>query len=89
MSTAVPTVSFGYSVKAAGINEDVYGDADLCLEPGELEPSVAAARIERALAQADELRRRLRERLPAVRRRALAGAEVLREVADPRRTGLP
>jgi colanic acid/amylovoran biosynthesis protein len=89
MSTAVPTVSFGYSVKAAGINEDVYGDADLCLEPGELEPSVAAARIERALAQADELRRRLRERLPAVRRRARAGAEVLRQVADPRRTGLP
>jgi colanic acid/amylovoran biosynthesis protein len=81
MSTGVPTVSFGYSVKAAGINEDVYGHADLCLEPGELEPSVAAARIERALADRDALRRLLEERLPAVRRRAMAGADVLRAVA--------
>jgi colanic acid/amylovoran biosynthesis protein len=84
MSTGVPTVSFGYSVKAAGINEDVYGHADLCLEPGELEPSVAADRIARALAGGDSLRRRLEERLPDVRRRAMAGAEVLRHVARPR-----
>jgi colanic acid/amylovoran biosynthesis protein len=81
MSTGVPTVSFGYSVKATGINEDVYGHADLCLEPGELEPAVAAARIERALAEEHALRRRLAERLPAVRRRAMAGAEVLRALA--------
>jgi colanic acid/amylovoran biosynthesis protein len=80
MSTGVPTVSFGYSVKAAGINEDVYGNADLCLEPGELSPETAATRISSALSSADALRRLLAERLPAVRKRAMKGAEVLREV---------
>jgi hypothetical protein len=61
----------------------VYGHADLCLEPGELEPSVAAGRIEQALADGHALRRLLEERLPGVRRRALSGAEVLRQVARP------
>jgi colanic acid/amylovoran biosynthesis protein len=81
MSTGVPTVSFGYSVKAAGINEDVYGHADLCLAPEELSPETAAARISSALAGAEALRSRLADRLPAVRERAMKGADVLREVA--------
>jgi colanic acid/amylovoran biosynthesis protein len=81
MSTGVPTVSFGYSVKAAGINEDVYGHTDLCLAPEELSPETASARISSALAGAEALRSRLAERLPAVRQRAMKGADVLREVA--------
>ena len=81
MSTGVPTVSFGYSVKAAGINEDVYGHTDLCLAPEELSPEAASARIASALSGAEALRSRLAERLPAVRERAMKGADVLREVA--------
>jgi colanic acid/amylovoran biosynthesis protein WcaK/AmsJ len=80
MSTGVPTVSFSYSVKAAGINEDVYGNVDLCLEPAELEPAVAAERISRALSDADSLRSLLASRLPAVRERAMMGADVVRDV---------
>jgi colanic acid/amylovoran biosynthesis protein len=81
MSTGVPTVSFGYSVKAVGINEDVYGHADLCLGPEELSPEAVSAKVSSALAGADGLRRLLAERLPAVRERAMKGVEVLREVA--------
>jgi colanic acid/amylovoran biosynthesis protein len=81
MSTGVPTVSFGYSVKAIGINEDVYGHTDLCLAPEELSPEAVAGRISSALAGAEALRSRLAERLPAVRDRAMKGVDVLRQVA--------
>ena len=36
LSSYVPTLSFAYSIKAKGINKDIFGHEDLLYEPGKI-----------------------------------------------------
>lgn len=73
-SSAVPTLSIAYSVKAKGINRDLFGDERYVLETPQLSRERLWAGLE--LLQEDEVR--MRERydviLPTWRERAHAGA---------------
>jgi colanic acid/amylovoran biosynthesis protein len=46
ISTYVPTLSFAYSLKAVGINRDIFGHESYCLSPNDLNPSVVIKKIE-------------------------------------------
>ena len=73
-SSAVPTISIAYSVKAKGINRDLFGDERYVLETPRLARDTLWSGLE--LLQRDEsaIRERFREALPTWRERAHAGA---------------
>lgn len=79
-STGVPTVSIAYSVKAKGINADLFGDLPVVLDT----PDVSAQTLQDALAglERDEItiRNLLIERMPIWRQRAAVPATMLAQL---------
>ncbi|MCF3648454.1 polysaccharide pyruvyl transferase family protein [Synoicihabitans lomoniglobus] len=71
-STAVPTVSIGYSQKARGINQDIFGTQEFCIPTKEFRAESAIAAVSSALAQETKLRAHLAG--AAVKERASAMA---------------
>ena len=69
-STGVPTISIAYSVKAKGINRDLFGDTRLVLDT----PAVSLVSLRQYLSHLEsheqEIRDLLAERIPEWRRRA-------------------
>ncbi|MBP2144571.1 polysaccharide pyruvyl transferase WcaK-like protein [Methanofollis sp. W23] len=77
LSSCVPTLSFAYSIKAQGINQDIFGHTDYCMDPADLNPEVVAERITSMLDERTAIRNDLTERIPGVQRSALnAGIEL-------------
>lgn len=79
MSSGVPTLSIAYSVKARGINLDLFGHERYVLDTRELDAGRLAAGL--ATLQADEgaIRALYEQRLPLWRQRAGAGAALLQQ----------
>ena len=84
LSSLVPTLSFAYSIKAYGLNQDIYGSQEFCLKPGELTPSVVTERLVFMLANCKQIRARLADRLPDVIADAYKAGPVLREALEAR-----
>ena len=81
LSSGVPTLSLAYSRKAYGINQDLFGSQEFCMDGADLSvPGKVAARLSAVLGAADSIRQRLREKLPEVVRRAYAAGPRLRHV---------
>lgn len=78
-STCVPTVSLAYSVKAFGINEELFGHTDFVVGPEEFSAQSIIMKIEMALARADEIRNVLHEKMSGIRASALAAGAALKE----------
>ncbi len=82
LSSGVPTVVVGYSVKGEGILTDLLGsdlvkDAVLLPLPEFLEVGRAQARVNQAWQQRGPIAARLREQLPAVRERSALSFDIL------------
>jgi polysaccharide pyruvyl transferase WcaK-like protein len=82
ISSAVPTLSFAYSRKARGLNRDIFGCQDYCLQPAEISPETVAGRLADLLAKRDGVADYLARSLPAIRERALHGGTVLRRFTE-------
>lgn len=83
LSSCVPTLSFAYSIKAQGINKDIYDHTDYCLNPGELKINTISNRISIMLDQNTEIRNHLREKIPRVQRAAQnSGIDLKRIIQD-------
>jgi polysaccharide pyruvyl transferase WcaK-like protein len=80
LSSAVPTLSIGYSLKARGINRDVYGHQDFCIPVAKLDQAVLVEKIEQLLDENDTLRAALQTKLPSIRSLALSAGVKLREM---------
>ena len=79
-STHVPTLSFGYSVKAKGINQDIYGNQDQCLDVNNIGISQVVATIQKVIERESELRTFLKFKMPEVRSAALSSGEKLKHL---------
>lgn len=77
LSMQVPTLSIAYSVKALGINRDLFGHERYVLDTRELDAHTLADGLARLRSDEAEIRSLLAERIPEWRRRATLGAEVL------------
>lgn len=82
ISSGVPTLSLAYSRKARGLNQDIFGSQEYCVQPAEITPAVIAERIVRLLAENDAIRTRLAEVLPAIRQRAFQAGAMLRQLIE-------
>lgn len=78
ISSGVPTLTLAYSRKARGLNQDIFGSQEYCLQPAEISPSNIAQRISDLLAQSDAIVNRLAGLLPGIRESAFHGGAILR-----------
>jgi len=82
LSSNVPTLSFSYSIKARGINRDVYGHTDYCLAPDQIAPETVAERIEHLLEQRAAVKAHLEQRISEVKQLALKSGKILKELLE-------
>lgn len=76
-SQGVPTVSIAYSVKAAGLNDDIFGHQDYVIPISEFEATRSASRIEDIWNRRDMVRSELEATVPRLKARAFAAADHL------------
>ena len=76
-SSGVPTVSIAYSVKAKGINQDLFGHLDFVLETPEVTAAALLEHLRRLFAAEAKVRSTLDETMPQVRQRAACAADHL------------
>jgi polysaccharide pyruvyl transferase WcaK-like protein len=81
LSSGVPTVTFAYSTKGVGINQDVFGCDEYCLRARDFSVASAVNMIQKSLEDGKGIRARLDKRMPDVRERAFCAGKILREVA--------
>jgi polysaccharide pyruvyl transferase WcaK-like protein len=66
LSSGVPTLSFAYSIKAQGINRDIFNHTDFCVEPTKLNQEAVSSRIISMLEDNTVLRKHLIKNLSKV-----------------------
>lgn len=78
ISSCIPTLSFGYSVKSRGINQDVYGHTHYCMDAKDMSAQRVAAKIEEMMQDADRISSQLNDRVPALKNAALVAGQHLK-----------
>jgi colanic acid/amylovoran biosynthesis protein len=86
-STGVPTLSIAYSVKAKGINRDLFGHERYVLETPKLSQSTLWDGLQLLLKEEAEIRSHYQTHLPDWRERAHAGAYRLAEMLNDGQQG--
>jgi colanic acid/amylovoran biosynthesis protein len=82
LSSAVPTLSFGYSIKAKGINRDIFGHDQYCLDPDELTPEIVTQRIESLLDNSSSVKNELFRKIPFIQESAMNAGTYLADILD-------
>ncbi len=82
LSSEVPTLSFGYSIKSQGINSDIFGHCDYCLMPHDLTPGSVAERVIDMLQREHEVRSVLKHVIPEMKSLAFRAGDILNEIVD-------
>jgi len=81
LSSCIPTLSFAYSIKAQGINRDIFGHEGYCLGPDEITPEIVAARIESMLETKDQIKNELRKKMPLIQTCAMNAGRYLKDLS--------
>lgn len=77
LSSGVPTLSFGYSIKALGINRDIFGHMNYCLNPNEINVITVVDKIMTILNENTTIRKDLAQRMPHIQSNALNAGKKL------------
>lgn len=80
ISTCVPTLFIGYSIKAQGMSEDIYGHSDHIIDGRNLDPVVFSKKYKSFIERTDDIRQKLEAVMPGYREKAMHGSQALREV---------
>jgi colanic acid/amylovoran biosynthesis protein len=81
LSMGVPTLSLAYSIKAWGINEDVFGHARYCLASQSLrDENLFTQRVIELVHQHVDVRRQIEWVLPTLKAKAMTAGDALREI---------
>ena len=83
-SSGVPTLSLGYSMKARGINNDIFGNLDWLVPIEGVSGRGLAERAQKLLAAAPRVREHLTACMPDFQRKAALATEYLREAIETR-----
>lgn len=79
LSSNVPTLSFAYSIKAQGINRDIFGHTRYCIDSAELSTENVSKQIKSMLDEKVSIRCELENEIPKIQSAALsAGVELKR-----------
>jgi polysaccharide pyruvyl transferase WcaK-like protein len=80
LSSYIPTLSFAYSIKAKGINRDIFGNEMYCLNKDQLTSEIVTLRIESMLADTDDIKKELKEKIPFIQKSAMNAGKYLKEL---------
>jgi len=80
LSSCVPTASLGYSTKARGINQDIFGHTRWLLRVHDITPDAFASCVRDLLIARDSVKAELERRMPSYSGRSSQGATDLKEV---------
>ncbi|KAF1079004.1 polysaccharide pyruvyl transferase family protein [Methanogenium sp. MK-MG] len=80
LSSCVPTLSFAYSIKAKGINRDIFGHEDYVLSPLNLNADTAAHMILSMVENQHQIRKELEQAIPSVQESAMKAGQNLRKI---------
>lgn len=83
LSSGVPTVSIAYSVKAKGINQDLFGHLGYVLDTPTVSFQTLVEALQRLEREEDAIRTQLDSRVPELRARAQQTAELVAQVVRP------
>jgi len=82
MSSGIPTLSFGYSIKAKGINYDIFGHDQYCLEPDQLLPKTVAEKVEELVRESDKIKKQINAELPRINKLAMDAGKYLKDILE-------
>lgn len=82
LSSGVPTLSIAYSVKAKGINRDLFGHIDYVLDTPAVSLTTLSEKLKILVAQEEAIRNHLATTLPEWRKRSAYAAERLVNLLD-------
>lgn len=81
-SNCVPTMVLGYSIKSKGIAKDLFGEEKLVLNIEEISNSnKLKAKFDEMVREEDQLRRKLEQTMPNIKRMSYKAVEYLQELA--------
>lgn len=86
LSSHVPTLSIGYSLKARGINKDIFGNLDYCIPVSELNGANFNERLQTLLNNQAEIRTLLASRIPKLQALAFGAGPSLRKILEAQDT---
>lgn len=82
LSSGIPTLSIGYSVKTKSINEDIFGSDDFVLEAKNLSADYIFEKFSELYTKRKEIKNLLLERIPKFKALAHKNIEYLKEVLE-------
>lgn len=80
LSSQVPTLSLSYSVKAVGINQDIFGHQEFCHSVKTIEPEQFAEIMARLIDENAAIRAALDKTIPEIRHRAQSAGWLLKDL---------
>jgi colanic acid/amylovoran biosynthesis protein len=80
LSSCVPTISLGYSIKARGINQDIFGHLDWLIPSDMLTPERASDLVYQLNLQAETVRNHLVLTMPQFQERSWNSGELLKTI---------
>jgi len=80
LSSLVPTISIGYSLKSRGINEDIFGSSTYVIDIDELSFEYLKTKFNRQFQEESSIRDILRNRIPQIQSRARLNLDYFSEL---------
>ena len=80
LSSCVPTLSFAYSIKAVGINRDIFGSESYVLAPQNINATNTVEKVSSMLADIDNIQSELKQKIPEVIKRSRYAGQYLKEI---------
>jgi polysaccharide pyruvyl transferase WcaK-like protein len=80
LSSNVPTLSFAYSIKAQGINRDIFRHTDYCLDGPDINAATIAERISDMLDNKTRIQSDLVKRIPCIKESAMQAGDALKRI---------
>jgi colanic acid/amylovoran biosynthesis protein len=87
LSSAVPTLSFSYSIKSVGLNRDMFDHEAYVLSPEEITPESVVKKLDILLRDEEAICHHLESRLPAVREQAFKAGDYLKNILQHKALG--
>ena len=80
LSSCIPTLSFAYSMKAKGLNKDIFGHTRYCLSPDDLTPDTISGKISEVLRDSKDIKKHLDQCIPGFKDLAMSSGKILGEI---------
>lgn len=80
LSSFVPTLSLAYSLKARGINKDIFGHLEYCIGLNEATPQTLCKTINTMISDDIKIREHLKLKIPEIQQRAYEAGQTLKRL---------